>query len=160
MNYNFDLVNYPGAFEFRAGTLKIEWQNGGGTADGAEKADERLRASLYSRLISTAAKKTELDALFKAIESAGFSKEEERALLLKIGARIVEKTVGLPKKEEKEPAPWTLLLKGGFGLESLRDGFEGDVEKLRLDILRMIEAFMVAEFKRREEGSAPRSARS
>lgn len=152
---NFNLQNYPGDVEFRAEGLKIEWSNGR-TADGAE-LDERLRASLYSRLISTAAKKKELDALFKAVENAGFSKEEERALLLKIGARIVEKTVGLPKKETPVPPPWTLLLKGAYGIESMRDGFEGDVGELRTQILRMVEAFLVAEFKRREEGRSPRT---
>lgn len=156
MKYNFDL-DYPGEYEFRAADLKIEWSNGGTADEDAEKLDERLRASLYSRLISTASKKKELDALFKSIESAGFSKEEERALLLKIGARIVEKTVELPKKETPVPPPWTLLLKGGFGLESMRDGFEGDVGELRAHILRTLEAFLVAEFKRREEGRSPRT---
>lgn len=156
MEFNFNLQNYPGEVEFRAEGLKIEWSNGG-TADGAEKLDERLRASLYSRLISTAAKKKELDSLFKAVENAGFSKEEERTLLLKIGARIVEIEGVLPKKETPVPPPWTLLLKGGFGLESIRDGFEGDVGELRAHILRTLEAFLVAEFKRREEGRSPRS---
>lgn len=155
MEYNFNLQNYPGDVEFRAEGLKIEWSNGG-TADGAE-LDDRLRASLYSRLISTAAKKKELDSLFKAVENAGFSKEEERALLLKIGARIVEIEGILPKKETPVPPPWTLLLKGGFGLESMRDGFEGDVGELRTHILRTLEAFLVAEFKRREEGRSPRT---
>lgn len=156
MEFNFNLQNYPGDVEFRAEGLKIEWSNGG-TADGAEKLDERLRASFYSRLISTAAKKKELDALFKAVENAGFSKEEERTLLLKIGARIVEIEGVLPKKETPVPPPWTLLLKGGFGLESMRDGFEGDVGELRAHILRTLEAFLVAEFKRREEGRSPRT---
>lgn len=100
---NFNLQNYPGDVEFRAEGLKIEW-SAGGTADGAE-LDERLRASLYSRLISTAVKKKELDSLLKAVENAGFSKEEKETLLLKIGARIVEKR----SNSRKRRLPFRLL---------------------------------------------------
>jgi len=148
-----DLATYPGEFDFRAENLKVEWKNGGGEPITAEKPTER-RVALYAQIIESASAK-ELDSLHESVKKAHFKTEAENFLLLKIGARKVELTVKLPKKETDVPPPWTLNLNGGFGLTSIRDGFEGDVCLLKEAILREIEAFMVAEFARREEGCSP-----
>lgn len=148
-----DLATYPGEFDFRAENLKVEWKNGGDAPISAATKSDR-RVALYTQIIESAAAK-ELDSLHESVKKARFDKESENFLLLKIGTRKVELTVKLPKKETDVPPPWTLNLKGGFGLESMRDGFEGDVSLLKEAILKQIEAFMVAEFARREEGCSP-----
>ena len=151
--YNLDLATYPGEFDFRAENLKIEWKNGGDAPISAETKSER-RVALYSQIIESASLK-ELDSLHESIKKARFNKDAENFLLLKIGARHVELTVKIPKKETDVPPPWTLNLKGGFGLESMRDGFEGDVSLLKEAIIKQIETFMITEFSRREEGCSP-----
>lgn len=148
-----DLATYPGEYDFRAENLKVEWKNGDGEPMTAATISDR-RVALYAQIIESASLK-ELDSLHESIKKARFNKDAENFLLLKIGARHVELTVKLPKKETDVPPPWTLNLKGGFGLESMRDGFEGDVSLLKEAILKQIEAFMVAEFARREEGCSP-----
>lgn len=155
MKYNFDLVEYPGEFDFRAENLRVEWKNGGGEPMTAATISDR-RVALYAQLIETASAK-ELDSLHDSVKKARFKTETENFLLCKIGARKVELTVKLPKKETDVPPPWTLHIKGGFGLESMRDGFEGDVSMLKETIIQKIEEFMILEFDRREKGRAPRS---
>lgn len=155
MKYNFDLAEYPGEFDFRAENLRVAWKNGGDAPMTAERKSER-RVALYAQIIESASAK-ELDSLHDSVKKARFKTEAENFLFLKIAASKVELTIKAPKKEADVPPPWTLHIKGGFGLESMRDGFEGDVGLLKESILHKIEEFMILEFDRREKGSAPRS---